>query len=99
MTKDLLFIEGEIASTLLQLRLQAYDSLSAGFRSIRCEPSLAAFLISNGIDQSQCDVKKTIAAIVLVAGTLAFIIVLATSFARVTDDEICQLFYPGASSH
>jgi hypothetical protein len=39
-------------------------------------------------------VKHTILAISLAVGLLSLIIVLATSFARVSDDEICQLFYP-----
>lgn len=39
-------------------------------------------------------VRGCILALILAALTLALIIVLATSFARVADDEICQLFYP-----
>ena len=39
-------------------------------------------------------VRSTILAVCISVGLLSLIIVLATSFARVSDDEICQLFYP-----
>eukprot|EP00045_Choanoeca_perplexa_P013265 m.149566 g.149566 ORF g.149566 m.149566 type:complete len:461 (-) comp16297_c0_seq1:3661-5043(-) len=39
-------------------------------------------------------VRHTILAVCLAGALLGLIIVLATSFARISDDEICQLFYP-----
>eukprot|EP00730_Choanoeca_flexa_P001058 TRINITY_DN10464_c0_g1_i1.p2 TRINITY_DN10464_c0_g1~~TRINITY_DN10464_c0_g1_i1.p2 ORF type:complete len:462 (+),score=109.49 TRINITY_DN10464_c0_g1_i1:137-1522(+) len=42
-------------------------------------------------------VRGTIVAFSVFVGLLSLIVVLSISFARVTDDEICQLFYPDGS--
>lgn len=43
----------------------------------------------------QLTVKTTVGIALSFIGLLSLIIVLSVSFAIVSDDEICELFYPG----